>query len=102
VRDPGEIGLLSQALELLEGQFDGEVGSAAFHFGGAAGGIGHELEDDCLESRLGTPVFRKRLQPNIGVALELLQHIRARPDGSSFEALRASGGVSLLGQHIAR
>jgi hypothetical protein len=48
-----------------------------------------------------TTVSNAGFQPNIGVALELLDHIGPAADRLVFPALGAGGGIGLLRQHVA-
>jgi hypothetical protein len=64
-------------------------------------GVGHELDRDRLEGRLAAPVGRVGLEPEEGVALELVDHVGAGADGRGLEAFRADALVIGLRQHIA-
>ena len=101
VRDAGQVGLLGEAVELLERHFQRQIGGPALHLCDAARCIGNELEHDRLESRLRPPVLGERLEPDERVALELFHHVGTAADRLRFESLRALGRISLLGKHVA-
>ncbi len=69
--------LALQTVEFLVGDFEGEVRSAGFHFGDAAGGIGDELEHHRVEGGLAAPIAGMRLQAQERVALEGVDLVRA-------------------------
>ena len=99
--DALEPGLGLEPVVFLVRHFERDVGRAAFDFGDAAGRIRHELEDDGLERRLAAPVFRIGLEPQIGVALVGVDHVRAGADRLLLELLRADFLEISLRQHVA-
>ena len=98
---PARPDLRLQAVELLIGNFEGDVRAARFDFGDAAGRIGHEFEHHGFECRLRTPILRMRLEPQECVALEGVNLVRA---GSDRRLLKTFGADLLeigFRQHIA-
>ena len=95
----GQRGL--QAVVFLIRDFQRDVAVARFHFGHAGGGVGHELDRHGLELGRAAPVVFVRLQADIGVALELLDHIGAGTDGCRLEAFGTDAFVIGLGQDVA-
>ena len=81
MRHAGHAKFLGQAVELFEGNFQGQVALAALHFRYATCGVRDKLENDGIERRFPTPVFRKGFQPHVGIALEFVHHVGAGADG---------------------
>ena len=96
-----QAGLGLEPVVLLVRHLKRDIRRTAFDFGDAAGRIRHELEDDGLERRLAAPVFRIGLEPQIGVALIGIDHVRAGADRLFLEALRPDFLEIGFRQHVA-
>ena len=100
MRDASQPALLGQPVEFLVGHFQRKVRRTALDFRHARGRIPDQLEHDRLKLGPGPPVFRKHLEADERIALELFHHVGAAADGLALPALGAGLGVRFLRQNI--